>query len=316
MYVEIKESEGKKKYYLTHSYRKGKKVRKVRIYLGIGLAPKELKKKIKEAEEKIKQRVKAVKVIHDPLQTVLSSSEIDELKTLEAKGTIKIHHLSEEEWLEFTEDFTYDTNAIEGSTITGSEVKCILEKDKWPRDKSKNDISETYGVAEAVGYIRKTKEHISLKLIRELHEIVFRNSKPFAGKFRKIGMEVVVADAAGKIVHRGAPSTHITSLLQELVKWYNKNKSKYPPLVLAAVVHNQFENIHPFQDGNGRVGRLLMNNILLKHGKPPLNIELKNRSGYYAALQAYEKNHDLRPMLELMIREYRALRRLLKKRKK
>ncbi len=57
---------------------------------------------------------------------------------------------------------------------------------------------------------------------------------------------------------------------------------------LAAVVHNQFEMIHPFQDGNGRVGRILLNNILLKNGLPPLNIELRNRREYYSALQAHE----------------------------
>ncbi len=83
---------------------------------------------------------------------------------------------------------------------------------------------------------------------------------------------------------------------------------------MAAVIHNQFENIHPFRDGNGRVGRLLLNNILLKHDLPPLNIELKNRSQYYAALQAYEKNHDIRPTIELMLKEYRALKKMIKPR--
>jgi Fic family protein len=122
----------------------------------------------------------------------------------------------------------------------------------------------------------------------------------------------VVADVLGNIVHQGAPSQNIESLLKELVRWYNKNKTKCPPLVLGAVVHNQFEVIHPFQDGNGRVGRLLLNNILLKHNLPPLNIELKNRAQYYAALQAYEKENNIRPTLELMLKEYRALKKILK----
>ena len=213
----------------------------------------------------------------------------------------------------FTEAFTYDTNAIEGSILDSKEVDEILEKDRWP-DKPKADISETYGVAKAIEFIRKTKEHLSVQLILELHRIVFENSKPFAGKLRAAGVEVVVMDQSGIVVHRGAPSSEVRSLLFGLARWYAKNQKKYPPIVLAAVVHNQFENIHPFQDGNGRVGRLLLNNILLKHNMPPLNIELRNRREYYAALQAYEKEHNLRPTIELMLKEYRSLKRLLKKR--
>ncbi len=166
-------------------------------------------------------------------------------------------------------------------------------------------------VAEAVDYIRRTEEHVSLKLIRELHKIVFKNSKSFAGDFREKGVEVIVADAYGNIIHRGAPSEQVAELLKELIRWYNRNKEKWPPLVLAAVVHNQFEMIHPFQDGNGRVGRLLLNNILLKHNLPPLNIELRNMAQYYAALQAYENDHNIRPTLDLMIKEYRALKKML-----
>jgi len=213
--------------------------------------------------------------------------------------------------MRFTEAFTYDTNAIEGSTVTASEVRNIIERDQWPR-KPKEEISETYGVAEAVRFMRETKEHISLDLIKKLHHIAFRNSKPFAGKFRGKGIEVVVADRWGNVIHRGAPQKRVPGLLKELANWYEKNKKNYHPIVLAAVVHNQFENVHPFQDGNGRIGRLLLNNILLKNGMPPVNIELKNRGEYYSALQAYQKEGNLRPTIELIIKEYKMLRKSLK----
>ena len=178
--------------------------------------------------------------------------------------------------------------------------------------KPKRTLPKLNGVAEAVDYIRRTDEHVSLKLVKKLHRIVFKNSKHFAGKFRAKGVEVVVADAYANVVHRGAPSQQVSPLLKEMTQWYYQNKNKYPPLVLAGVIHNQFEIIHPFQDGNGRVGRLLLNNILLKHNLPPLNIELKNRTQYYAALQAYEKDHNIRPTLELVLKEYRALKKMLK----
>ena len=314
MHLEIRERNGLKKYYLAHSFRVGDNVRKVRVYLGADLSPKDLKLKRKRAETELKERLKERRTIRDPFITALSPFDLKELETLEAHGKLRVLHLSELDWERFKEAFTYDTNAIEGSLVEAKEVADILRKRKWPEDRTKEDISETYGVAEAVDYIRKTKEHISLKLIKELHRIVFKNSKLFAGKFREKGAEVVAADAYGNVVHRGAPSSQVERQLKQLIGWYSRNKKKYPPLILAAVVHNQFENIHPFQDGNGRVGRLLLNNILLKHNLPPLNIEIRNRSQYYAALQAYENDHNIRPTLELMLKEYRTLNKTLRQR--
>jgi len=275
MHIEKRRMKKKTKYYLAHAFRIDGKVRKLRVYLGPN--ERDVNKRRKQAENIIRERTKAYKVISDPFRTVLTTKELNEIKTLEAKGRVKIRHLSEEDWKKFTEAFVYDTNAIEGSTITFNEVKNILEKQEWPKERQKWEISETYGVSDAVNYIRKTKEHLSLSLIKELHRIIFKNSKPFAGQFRKRGEEVGVVDSFGRVVHRGAPSTIVLKLLKDMIKWCNKNKKKYPPILLAAVVHNQFETIHPFRDGNGRVGRLLLNNILLKYNKPPVNIELKNR---------------------------------------
>jgi len=314
MHLEVRERNGLKKYYLAHSFRVGGNVRKVRVYLGADLSAEDLKLKRKRAEAELKERLKERRAIRDPFVTAPSPSDLKELETLEARGELRVLHLSKLDWDRFKEAFTYDTNAIEGSPVKAKEVADILRKRKWPENRNKEDISETYGVAEAVDYIRNTKEHLSLRLIKELHRIVFKNSKPFAGKFREKGVEVVVADAYGNVVHRGAPSSHIERQLEQLIRWYGRNKKKYPPLVLAAIVHNQFENIHPFQDGNGRVGRLLLNNVLLKHNLPPLNIEMRNRSQYYAALQAYENDHNIRPTLELMLKEYKALEKMLRQR--
>ena len=311
MNIEVRERRGIKYYYLAHSYRKFGKVRKIRVYLGRNLTKKDLDIKVSEAQGKLRESLAKIKKIRDPYKVALSESELAELEKLTSAGRIKLTHLSEDDWLKFTEAFTYDTNAIEGSTVEQKEVINILEKNEWP-DKSKEEISETFGVADAVKYIRETEEELSIELIKELHRIVFKNSKSFAGTLRKIGEEVAVIDSKHNIIHRGAPSSSIVSLLNELIAWYKANKHKYPPLVLAAVVHNQFENIHPFRDGNGRVGRLILINILLKHELPPVNIELENRAEYYNALQRYELDGDIRPTIVLLLKEYRRLKRNLK----
>lgn len=314
MYVEKRKSkDGKIKYFLSHSFREGNKVQKVRKLLGSNLDENKLKERIQKAEQLILEEIEKYKIIQDPLQNELSKEEIDFVRRLEAEANLKIIHLSEAEWKVFSELFTYNTNAIEGSKLTSGEVKEIIGKDKWPKEKSKDDIAETYGVNEAVGFIRKTKDSLSLELIKELHKIVFKNSKDFAGEFRTRGQDVVVRDGMGNILHEGAPQPRVISLLKELIKWYDLNKNKYPALILAAVVHNQFETIHPFADGNGRIGRLLLNNTLIKHGLPPVNIDIKNRAEYYKVLQDYQKRHNLRPTIEFILKEYKNLKKALKK---
>ena len=311
MHLEIQKQGKTRKFYLAHAFREDGKVKKIRRYLGADLTEQKLKELRARAEELFSEQIRAYLGIKDPLKTAISSKELQLIKRLQAKGQIKIGHLSEKDWEKFTELFTYNTNAIEGSTISFTEVEGIIQKNKWP-NKPKEEISETYGVAEAIKYIRETKEHISVPLILELHRIVFKNSKPFAGRFREKGTEVVIQDRFGNIAHRGAPSRMVKGLLNELIKWYEQNKKKYPPLLLSAIVHNQFENIHPFQDGNGRVGRLLLNNILLKNKMPPLNIGLENRQAYYSAIQAYQNHGNIRPMIEFMIKEYRNLKKKMK----
>jgi Fic family protein len=309
MFIEKRKTGKHVKYYLVHSFREDGKVMKLRRFLGQDISDSELAERKILAEEVIKEQIRIYRSMRDPLKTVLSREEIERLLTLESRGKIHVSHLSEEEWKIFSENFTYDTNAIEGSTVTRSEVRNILRKDYWPEERAKWEVSETYGVSDAIKYIRETKIHVSIELIKKLHFIVFKNSKPFAGKFRKKGEEVVVADGTGRVLHRGAPSQKVHGLLRELVSWYGKNKNRYPPITLAAVIHDQFENIHPFRDGNGRIGRLLLNNILIKHSLPPVNIHFSNRKKYYLALQGYQKNGNIRPTIELILEEYAKLRR-------
>lgn len=312
MHLEKRKENGKIKYFLAHSYREGRKVHKLRKYLGTNLNETKLKERKEIAEKLIMEEIHRYKIINDPLDIDLSQIELEKIEQLQKEIPLQIYHLSQREWQVFSELFTYNTNAIEGSKLNKKEVVDLLENDKWP-DKSKEDIAEAFGVSEAIRFIRTTKDIFSINLIKKIHKIVFKNSKSFAGQFRKKGEEVIVADSTGKIVHEGAPQSRVQPLLKELMLWYEKNKGKYNGLILGAVVHNQFENIHPFADGNGRVGRILLNYILLRHNLPPMNIDFKNRGEYYYTLQEYQQNNNIKPTLELFLKEYKSLQKLLKK---
>ncbi len=220
-------------------------------------------------------------------------------------------HFDQKEWQRFTEEFVYNTNAIEGSTVQRDEVSEILHRQK-PLGAEE---LETKGVAKAVECIKNAKEDLSVELMQKLHKTCFEGSKSFAGQIRNV--EVVVRNSKGGILHQGMPVSQLHLALKDMIIWYNKNKSKFKPLVLAAIIHNQFEYIHPFQDGNGRVGRLLLNFILLKKKYPPISITLEDRAEYYATLQEYQKNQNLKPAVEFLVKQYRkTLRKVTTKSKR
>src|SRR3989344_2449619 len=280
------------KYYLVYSYRDKSKVKKIRRYLGSNITKTEIENAKKKAEGNIKKELGVLNT--EIFNFLLTKNKITKLN----KYDIQIHHFQSGEWKRFKEYFTYNTNAIEGSSVELDEVPHILKKK--PID---SEETETKGVAKAVDFIRNTNEQFSLELIRNLHKVCFEGSKDFAGHFRTV--DVVIRNSNGDIIHSGVPVSGLKAALDELVRWYTQNKNKFRPLALAAIVHNQFEDIHPFTDGNGRVGRLLLNYILIKKGYPPINILLKNRSEYYAALQAYQKSNNIRQMIQFLIKQYK-----------
>jgi len=254
MFVEIRKIGKNRKYYLVHSYRVGDRIKRISRYLGSNLSEKELEKLRKRAEQLIKSQTRE----NSLFEFELSKKQIEKMRCFDKQ--IKINHLQNVDWTRFTEDFTYNTNAIEGSTVTIGEVKKLVEKKDIPEN---NDELETIGVSNAVSYIKTTKKKLDLELIKKLHFLCFEKTKSFAGDLRTV--EVVIRNKYGQIVHQGASSEQLKTLLNKLCNWYEKHKNRYPPLILAALIHNEFENIHPFRDGNGRVGRLLLNYV--KKGK-------------------------------------------------
>jgi Fic family protein len=295
MHIEKRKQGNNTKYYLSHSYRVGKKTKKIRHYLGLNLTEEEIEERRPEAEKEIMQQMRAKT---DLLKFSLTKKEIEKLN--EYDRGVEIVHLDVDGWKAFTEKFVFNTNAIEGSTVTPEEVHDLL---RHGEDVTNSDEMEALNVAKAVEFIQSTDEELSLELITRLHRICFEGSKSFAGKLRDV--EVVIRNAYGEIVHQGIPKEEIRNELEDMTNWYRDNSDELKPLVLAALIHNQFEYIHPFEDGNGRVGRLLLNYVLLKHGYPPINILFEDRGRYYYCLQQYSKENKLEDTLEFLVEQYR-----------
>jgi len=294
MFIELRKIGKKNKYYLIHTFRVQEKVKRISRYLGSDLNNNKLGELRKRAEEIILQQIKESK----RLDFELADTEILKYKNFEKD--IKIEHLNIN-WADFIKQFTYNTNAIEGSTVNYNEVAELLNKNEAPKNQ---DELETIEVANTIIFLKKLKEkELSLDLIKQVHYSCFNKTKSFAGKLRTV--EVIIRDGLGHIIHQGAPSKNVSKLLIGLVDWYNKHRKKYPPLLLAGLLHNQFEEIHPFQDGNGRVGRLLLNFVLLTNNYPPISIKLKNRKRYYRVLRIFDKTGNINPTIKFLLSQYK-----------
>ncbi len=186
--------------------------------------------------------------------------------------------------------FTYNTNAIEGSTITLEETREILH-DRIAPKKRLDDIKETEAHSKVFLQMLKEKEELTNNVLLRWHKEIFGETKAdLAGKFRDYLVRV------GSYI---APDWQdVKHLMNEFIKFLEKEDMN--PVELAARAHYRFESIHPFGDGNGRIGRLLMNHILWYGSYPMLIIEYKKRASYYKAFRNGEEgfvNYFLRRYL-------------------
>lgn len=182
-------------------------------------------------------------------------------------------------------EMVYNSNAIENSTLTLEDTEDILVRNQIHTDHEIREIYEAKNLASAIEYLMDNpEEEISAELILRLHKILLSNIRDgIAGRFRS-GKEWVRVGT-----HIGANPEFVNGLIYELVKKYNSSTDEYF-LDKIAYFHAEFENIHPFGDGNGRIGRLITNEQLDMLGLPPIIIPNKSKfDEYYPALDEYTK---------------------------
>lgn len=179
-------------------------------------------------------------------------------------------------------ELTYNTNAIEGSTITLEETENIIKRKLAP-SKPLDEIQETVSHAKVFFSLFHDKRPLSESLLLDWHRGVFSETKPdIAGRLRDYSVRVGM--------YRAPDWQDVPQLMKKFLGWYRRQEKLPPPVELAARAHYKFEKIHPFGDGNGRIGRLLIAYILCNARYPLLIIQQKKRQRYYHALQKTE--HD------------------------
>lgn len=221
-------------------------------------------------------------------------TEFDRLRT----GKESLLQLLEE--VELSES-VYNSNAIENSTLTLDDTEKILLHQELPSHHSKREVFEAINLGKVTEYLNEKiwKKHaFNEELMLLVHGTLLSHiNDDFAGRFRKDDEYVRVGP------HIAPGPQHLPALMADILGEYHSGSEH--PLDRILLFHLAFEHIHPFRDGNGRVGRALMNFQLKSHGYPPVIIRNKEKQKYYQALRAYDKNlsvkefeHHVTPLLK------------------
>jgi len=197
---------------------------------------------------------------------------------------------------EFMIEFTYNSNAIEGNTLTLKETAMVLEGVTIDQKPLKDHL-EAVGHRDAFLYVEEiAKQELPLNefVIKNIHSLVLMDQPEDKGVFRRIPVRIM-----GAYTEPVQPYL-IEPKITELLAVNEERRETMSPIERIARFHLEFEGIHPFIDGNGRTGRLIMNLDLIRCGYPPINVKFTDRKKYYDAFDAYYRDGDAGAMIDLV----------------
>ena len=292
VFVSSKAIKGKKRYYLEKSVRLlNGKVKKFSIYLKDYDAKRKYKdinhyKRLlngnisKELTEFAARYYKKINIFNEELL-----KRLEEIKLGYKEITKKLSKKQLQDIIDrFTANFTYESNAIEGNSLTLKDVTFVLHEKKAIKGKDLREIYETLNTREAMELVFSNKLRVNEKDIIKLHKILVKNTGISFG-YKKLPNFLLARQV------ETTPPEKVKEEIKKLIEWYHEDKYVHP-LQRAAIFHGRFEKIHPFEDGNGRVGRLLINIMLLNNRYPPLIIRKSQRLSYFSCLEAFDKGYE------------------------
>jgi len=303
-YIETIKRSNKKYYYLTKNVRLSlHKWKKIRIFLGDKKPSKEeLKKHAQEIEDKSKPFSKLSNY------TYLSEHDAEILQDLKESYSTWLKQIPKSVKEKLNEDFvirfTYHSNAIEGNRLTLRQTALILKDKVIPSGVRAEDYNEAINGKECLDYIKSYKGELNTKLLEKINGILTKNTGAvYGGRIRFFDVQIQGSN------HVPPSHTDVKKHILNFFKWYSANKNKLHPFEFAALIHAKLTWIHPFEDGNGRTARTVMNFILMKKGFPMFFIPFEKREDYYNSLDIADRGdykEYVSRMLQLVINQIRS----------
>jgi len=193
--------------------------------------------------------------------------------------------------------YVQGTTAIEGNTISPQEAQELLDHDISPAGKKVSEVYEILNFVRLRDFLLTYSGDISEKLIKMMHSLLMENLMRTPGNYRQIQVGIE------KVDYEPPPAIFVPDMMKDLITWYRKEAKSRHPFELAVELHTRFELIHPFSDGNGRVGRALMNLVLEKAGYPTLYLGLPHRLQYLDAVKPADDG-NLEPIIATLYSIY------------
>ncbi|MCE6061969.1 Fic family protein [Mycoplasmopsis agalactiae] len=229
----------------------------------------------------------------------LSNKNLLDVIDQKLKQLNKLRELSCSEKNRFLNDFsienTFNSNAIEGSTLTLRETVLALQGITIDAKPLKYHL-DAIGHKQAFDYILElvdNKEELTERRIKDIHFLVLANKRVDAGRYRNMQVSILGSE------HKPTSPYLIETKMQQLLDEYKNSTENV--IVKIAKFHLDFESIHPFIDGNGRTGRLLLNLELMQNKLPPIDIHYTNRAKYYQCFDEFHLNNDISSMVDLIV---------------
>ncbi len=216
-----------------------------------------------------------------------------QLRSMRPLNQAELHRLHEE----FMIENTYNSNAIEGNTLTLQETALILQNGITIAEKPLREHLEVIGHKDAFFYVIELadrKEPLTEKSIKDIHALVLMNDAANRGVYRRLPVRIIGA------THTPPQPYLVPVEMERLMVQYEEMKQQKHILEAIGMLHLQFEGIHPFIDGNGRTGRLLLNLELIKAGMLPINIKFTDRRKYYACFEEYYQTGNPETMIQMI----------------